>query len=310
MATDYILFIHGVNVRDNNPEQPTYADELFELITRAARQLTLKKIPLYWGNVPKTALDELSSALKGSSVWDRLWFKDFRLQQILQFAGDAALYISRHVGSQAVEQLARQAEQGLAGFNPQRDRLHLVTHSWGTVILFDILFARRWDDESVPGFQSVQKIRQKIFGIPPEPESGIRLSSVHTLGAPIALFSLISIIGGDDRGSTHDISPRLKELIANLSQQGIILPWLNFIHPGDPIAWPLEQVLPKLVDEQQQFIRVKDILSYGSGGLEFVGNLLQQTFLSLVNGGSAHGSYWTNDKVAQEISSVLKQTNL
>ncbi|BAZ24989.1 hypothetical protein NIES4073_58910 [Kalymmatonema gypsitolerans NIES-4073] len=47
MATDYVLFIHGVNTRSER-ENPKYADELFELIRKNVDKCyELQKIPLY-----------------------------------------------------------------------------------------------------------------------------------------------------------------------------------------------------------------------------------------------------------------------
>ncbi|NEO51492.1 MAG: hypothetical protein F6K55_48455, partial [Moorea sp. SIO4A3] len=150
MATDYILFIHGVNTRQDR-ETPEYADKLFDLIqSNVEPSVQLKKIPLYWGNVVIEQEKELLGALKASKAWNEFWFRDFREKQILQFVGDGALYLSRHVSSLAIEQMSKQAYQGLEGYQDQ-DRLHLVTHSWGTIILFDVLFASRWDDPTIPG---------------------------------------------------------------------------------------------------------------------------------------------------------------
>lgn len=128
----------------------------------------------------------------------------------------------------------------------------MITHSWGNVILFDILFAARWDQSDMPGHQSAQDIRNSLFGVEPNPNTGLSLASIHTMGSPIALFSLIDVARSKEktkgekelttaRGNkvnTHDITPRLENLLQSLSEirQGMPLPWRNFIHPGDPVA--------------------------------------------------------------------------
>ncbi len=316
MTTDYILFVHGVNVREPSPDNPIYANKLIQAIEQKTNQLLqVKSIPLYWGNVTDEPLKELEQSLRASAVWEKLWFRDFRIEEILPFVGDAALYLSRHFSYLAVEQLKAQTENSLNDFNSgselSKSRLHLVTHSWGTVILFDILFARRWDEPTIPGHNSVQEIRQKIFGLLPDLDKGIRLASIHTMGSPIALFSLITFIGRDNPGSSHDISPKLKELFRNLNERNLKIYWSNYIHPGDPIAWTLEGVLPGLVGREfTQNVEVKDILTYGTGGLEFFGNLLQGTFLSLINGGSAHNSYWENQEIADRISQIIINSSI
>jgi hypothetical protein len=311
MATDYILFVHGVNVRERieDEKQKTYryADTLFDLIRRELPSIEVRKAPLYWGNVSDAVLREFQPSITNASAWQQFWYKDFRTKQLLPFTGDAALYISRHVGSLAVEQLKEQAFDLLKGYQPD-DRLHLVTHSWGTVILFDMLFASRWDNPDIPGHQSVQDIRRNLFGVPPGEPEGIRLSSIHTMGSPLAVFSLITIIGRFNEGSSHDISPKLEQLLKNLTRNGNKIPWRNFVHPGDPIALPLEKVIPNLVDRGEQYIDIQDILTSGSGLLEVLAQPLRSTFLALINGGNAHNSYWKNLEVAQAIAKTIVQT--
>lgn len=238
MATDYILFIHGVNTREAR-EQPEYADPLFNriqdnLVNSGER---INKVAFYWGNLQNLsdAESKLLKFFRDSPFWQQMWFREFREKQILQFAGDAALYISRHVGAQLVKKLKADALTEIE--NPKKDdRLHLVTHSWGTVIIFDILFAGRWDDPNAPKHDQVMAIRDAIFGIEgndPNPHQGIQLASIHTMGSPVAIFSLTDVTA-----SGHNITPKLQQLLDSLQQerQGKKLPWRNYIHPGDPIG--------------------------------------------------------------------------
>ncbi|MBD2665002.1 hypothetical protein B6N60_03059 [Richelia sinica FACHB-800] len=315
MIKDYVLFLHGVNVRESKKNEARqiygYADDLFNLIKTLVYQKDLGrnciKVPLYWGDVNQDALAKQLSTLQASSQWQKLWFQDFRQTQLLQFVGDAALYISRLIGSLAAEKLQRQAFERLAD-SKGGDRLHLVTHSWGTVILFDLLFANRWDNPDILGHDSVQAIRDKIYGIGKHPEKGIRLASIHTMGSPIALFSLITISGKNaNNESTHDISPGLEKLLQRVVAGDRKLPWLNFIHPGDPIAWPLETIMTKLINGSEKYVQLEDVITRGSGVWELIAQTppLRQTFLALVNGGNAHGSYWQNKDVARRIASNI-----
>jgi hypothetical protein len=308
MATDYILFIHGVTTRRNR-ENPDYADKLFDLLEKSVEPpLKLEPVSLYWGDANEKAEKNLLGDFQDSEVWNKLWFKDFRANQLLQFVGDAALYLSRHVGSQVVDKLKEGAEEALGTVKSPKykpgDRLHLVTHSWGTVILFDILFAERWENKEIPGHKNVMAIRQSLFGLPPNPATGIQLASIHTLGSPIALFSLISV-----NDSTYDFKPRLNELLNNLHKRtGRKLPWLNFIHPGDPVAWPLEKLMWKLVDEQAKYLDFKDVLTHNADLSDFLVEPLSQTFLALLHGGDAHGSHWDSKQVAQRITQTIRET--
>lgn len=308
MATDYILFIHGVNTRAAK-EPPDYADKLFNFIqNNVGSSLSLKKVVLYWGNVNKDAEDTLREDLTTSEAWNKLWFKEYRKIELLQFAGDAALYISRYVGSQVVEKLKTDAWQELQGYKPEEDRLHIVTHSWGTVILFDILFADRWSNEKISGHQSVMDIRRFLCGLPPNPEEGLCLASIHTMGSPIALFSLVSV-----EGSSHDFKPLFQQLLSSLYKRlGKPLPWLNFIHPGDPVGWPLEKLVGKLVVDEEhpqdkQYVAIQDVVTQNAHLFDFVTEPVSQTYLALLYGGAAHISYLSSEEVAKRIADTIQE---
>lgn len=341
MATDYILFIHGVNTRPNrepfisthgddsktrpNPKQSSFAQDLIELIENCNQTskspLNIKSVPLNWYELMLDAEQQLLNWFDASPYWDKFWFKDFRCTQILPFTGDAALYLSRYIGSDVVDKLKDEAKAALQGCNPQQDRLHLVTHSWGTVVFFDILFAGRWDDPDIPGYASAQAIRHQLFGVDPQPNQGIRLASIHTLGSPIALANLINVKRLKEQPGeelterqtktifTHDITYGLEKLLKNLYElRHEKLPWRNFAHPGDPIAYPLATVIPELIDGEKRYLDIQDILTRGSGPLEWLARPLSWSFLALVNGGSAHLSYWKNKKVAQDILKIIHQS--
>ncbi len=312
MATDYILFIHGVNTREER-ENPEYADQLFNRLDKTLVDHTpdIQKVALYWGNVNEKAENNLLEQLRDSPLWSQMYFQTFREKQILQFAGDAALYISRGVGFEVITTLIQQTLQGLQKAQPN-DRLHLVTHSWGTVILFDLLFASRWDDPNVPGYNEVMEIRNTIYGIRgnnPNPLEGIKIASIHTMGSPVAIFSLMYVAPSNDNTHfprTHDITPKLKELLSSLheTRKSKKLPWRNYIHPGDPISYPLEKLMSSLVNDYQTYLDIQDVITHEAGLLDFITN---QTVLALLHGGDAHGSYWHSEKVVKEISNVIRQ---
>ncbi len=317
MPTDYILFNHGVNNRSARPE-PTYADTLFDLIQEYSHQVhgrSLKKIALYWGDVNKDEEQCLLAAYQASPIWEHLWFRPFREQQLMQFIGDGALYLSRYAGAKVADRLMEQSLMGLQNYQPQEDRMHLVTHSMGTVILFDILFSARWDPDAVPGHASVAAIRQALFGVAPNPTQGIRLSSISTMGSPIGFFSLTDVNSStqdatDANGnilSTHDVTPRMEQMLASLYQElGQKLLWYNFVHPGDPIAYPLEKLLPQLLDGESKYIQAQDILTNLTSLTDVLIDPLSQTLFALLHGGEAHQSYWTSEQVAQKIAEAIE----
>jgi hypothetical protein len=141
------------------------------------------------------------------------------------------------------------------------------------------------------------------------------------MGSPIALFSLIDVARGKeeargvkelttDRGNkvnTHDITPRLEKLLESLfeKRQRMPLPWRNFIHPGDPVAWPLEKVMPHLVDRDSKYLEIKDIVTNNADLSDFLTLPISQSYLALLHGGDAHGSYWDSQQVANEIAQTI-----
>lgn len=306
MPTDYILFVHGVKTRKQE-DFGALATTLFNRIQSSMRDESrvLKSIPFFWGDLNQAAQDELLNGFKASSKWQDFWFQDFRTQQVLEFVGDAALYLSRHVGSQVVQRFEKDVLGVLQTTSPG-DRLHLVTHSWGTVILFDLLFAARWEDPqlNLEIRQTVQQIRNALFGLPPIVGTGIPIASIHTMGSPISLFSLLTISGTLGGKSTHDLSPNLKSLLEQLyTLRKKPLPWRNFAHPGDPIAYPLEGVIPLLLNDASQYVETQDVIT-DKGNI--FNRPFQQRLIPVLWGGDAHGSYWTNEVVSNTIAEVIR----
>jgi len=315
MATDYLLFVHGVHTRFRSTPAG-YADELFNYIKGGIgnSSRSLEKIVIYWGDINDEQECQLYRAYEASPHWKRFWFREFRQKVMLQFAGDAALYLSRYVGSKVADRIKDQALEYLSD-SSEGDRLHLVTHSMGAVILFDILFSHRWDDPSIPGYKSVNAIRSVIFGVSPNPMQGIKLGSITTMGSPIAIFSLMDVdqsvqeaTNAQSHVSTHDITPRLEQLLLSLYQaMNAKLPWRNFAHPGDPMAYPLATLLPYLVDGESQYLDVEDVVIRPTHLPDFLLGLFSQTPLALIRLRAAHSSYWHSQQVADKLAQTIDQ---
>jgi hypothetical protein len=273
MATEYILFIHGVNVRDEH-----YADGMYAQLKKNLQTgtCTIQPLIVYWGDLMETLELKLLKGYEESSIWKDLWFEKLRETALVRSAGDVALYITRLIGYKVVERVALQIAT-IADPSPD-DRLHLVTHSLGTIILFDFLFSARWEQE-VPGHSEVMAIRDALYGVVGASgnyEQGILLGSITTMGSPIGIFTLLDTGMGkghlrNSKGeiiATHDITPELEQLLdyryKALEKQQIVedkkLPWRNFVHPGDPIASPIEKLIPAMVDPGGKYINIQDIL--------------------------------------------------
>jgi hypothetical protein len=315
MATDYIVFIHGVNNRIQadfqRQAEATFAQIQANMNPNSSR--VLKSVVLFWGDIAEDSIDVLLGGLNDSPTWQQFWFKEFREAQIINFVGDAALYLSRNVSVQMIKQMTAQAlEQmnlSLADLKnnliEEGDRLHLVTHSWGTVILFDIMFADRWEDPQLPADirESVNNIRSAFFGIgkPEIKNIGIPIASIHTMGSPISLFNLLNSSGA----KSFNLTPKLKEFLSSLHEKTKKpLPWWNYAHPGDPIAYPLKGVMELSLDEASEFVKIEDVITPANSWLK----LFNQSIFSIVQGGEAHGSYWNSPLVIKTIGQVIQSS--
>ena len=328
MATNYVLFIHGVNTRSEGT-QPTYANNLIDLINKTT---PIEPLVVYWGDVNEQEEKKLCNGYRASSIWNKLWFRDIREQQLVRFAGDAALYLSRYIGAKVVAKVAEQVAK-LKDCTAE-DRLHFVTHSMGTIILFDLLFSSRWDQDRTSVRDSVMDIRDAIYGVTgnvSNPKQGIRLGSITTMGSPIGIFSLMDVNPPAEDAqsdpskaiSTHDITPGLVQLLKYLYQElgKSRLPWRNFVHPGDPIASPLEGILPDMVDVDETYIDILDILvptdpaevfkeTLPKALLDLTAESFRKTVFAILDGGNAHGSYWQSERVAEVITQLIQQPSL
>ena len=309
--SEYLIFIHGVNTREER-DQPDYADQLIKKIQRLCSPgIILKPVPLYWGDVNIAAEQALLKDLKDASVWNELAFQEFRARQLLQFIGDGALYISRAAGQLVVERLIDQSMKGLKDFSPATDHIHLISHSMGTVILFDMLFSSRWDAANADGYTGVEQLRTIIF------HSSSPVRSIHTMGSPISLFSL-TMFHNASIPTTHDITARLGQYLKDLCSTVKSFPWRNYLHPMDIIASPIERLLPRMLNVVDSCLDVKDILTQDPGLL----NKVSDTVLDLIGtdklregaealrlvllAGSAHSSYWTSPVVASTIIQTIE----
>ena len=314
MVTDYVVFVHGVNTRENAYDS-NYADRLFAniqaQITSSASSLQLKKVPLYWGDVTKDEEAQLKQTYERSPTWPQFWFRNVRETLLLQFIGDAALYISRYVGAKIVEKLKDQLLGALGAHQPD-DRLHLVTHSLGTIILFDVLFSSRWDPPEAPGHDSVEQIRNVVYGIQPNALQGIHSASIHTMGSPLGLYSLMNVDQSEQNRpfATHDITPRLQQFLRSLAQErgGRALPWWNFAHPGDPLAYPLVPLLYELLAIEQRYLAIQDQITHPMGLLDAVLGLINQSPIALLDTFTAHNSYWESQEVAIVIARTIRES--
>ena len=328
VGKDYVLFLHGVNVRElpdcpDDRNFPKYANQLFELIrdslNRGATPYDVEKIALYYGDLNMYEEQSLLTLFHSSPEWERFWFRRARETILLQIIGDIALYVNPYVAARIVERLhqavvklqRREQEQ------QERGRLHLVSHSLGTIILFDALFASRWENEDMPGYNCVKELRDAFCGAGTQPEEGIRVASIHTMGSPIPLFSLLDMSsrqqddGAGQHKNTHEIGPKLQVFLQHLAQSrgGKRLPWWNYAHPGDPLAYPLKELLYQLVDQKRDYLEVHDMVTILGDLGDWMIESFKQSSAALIHAGAAHRSYWNSEIIASRIANTIQETS-
>ena len=328
VGKDYVLFLHGVNVRElpdfpDDRNFPKYANHLFELIRdsldRAAIPCDLEKIALYYGDVNMHEEQSLLTLFQSSPEWERFWFRHVRETILLQIIGDIALYVNPYVAARIVKRL-RQAVLKLQEWEQEQQeqgRLHLVSHSLGTIILFDALFASRWESEDMPGYNCITELRDAFCGAGTRPEEGIQVASIHTMGSPIPLFSLLNMYNRQQENEagqhtdSHEIGPKLQVFLQHLARNrgGKRIPWWNYAHPGDPLAYPLEELLYQLVDQKRECLEVHDVVTTPDDIEDWMIESFKQSSAALIHAGSAHRSYWNSEMIASRIARTIQESS-
>lgn len=266
-----LLAVHGLSIRDS-----LYAEPLFKrvenFLIKDSFHSQVSYVSAYWGDIAEAQLIGFRQRVLNSPVWKQLWYQPLREDFLLPFLGDLALYTSRHSGIDVCESVCSQILEQLSD---NEISLHLVTHSWGTVILFDLLFADRWNStKSLP----IKKLRQRLRSEETTEDTNIKVASITTMGSPVAFFNLL-------RGS-HGITEQIKSLVAH-SEKVI---WNNFMHPGDPFVCPLNDLFDGLEIEDH----ILDTM------LPFANSLI-----ALIGSPRAHTCYWSNSLVARSIAETI-----
>lgn len=219
-------------------------------------------------------------------------YGNFREQLISKIFGDIFTYLNPNYGHAARKTIALQLLNFVKD-HPGDDDLHLVAHSLGSVILWDILFSDQFSD-SDPAFY----IRDIIKGLSGYREGRkVYLRSITTMGSPLLFFNRMLGINPD----------RVKQFATRYVNKP--LRWINIINAGDIFAYPLESSLsihyPNLFFKDK-YLEDKDIIKRSLGDVAMA--------LGLVDD---HTIYWKSQRVASLITanllgdySVLDRTNM
>lgn len=224
-----IFFIHGVATRDVKYAQKLQKSIRQEFLER--RQPLPHFCSGFWGNIQNNLgkvwnwVDEdlllLKSKRSEIEVDNAFRYQAARKGFLSEFVGDAFTYLSSERGAKIRELLATQLEDFIT-LHPQESEIHLIAHSLGTVILWDVLFSERLDRD-----RATLKIRSMLRELSrSDCRRTVSLRSITTMGSPILLFNLMM-----------EISPeRVQQFTSSFESP---LQWLNIIHASDIIAYPI-----------------------------------------------------------------------
>ena len=290
-----VFFIHGVATKD-----AAYSKSLQNLIKEEfikRDQLLPNFFAGFWGNVLKKTgqmwnwihqdLQEIKKARPDVDIKDIFRYQELREDFISEFFGDFFTYFNTDCGVDIRDTIAEQLWKFLK-HHPEDEELHIVTHSLGTVILWDVLFSDRFacDDPA-------HTIRSLIAPSSAN-ESGRRasLKSITTMGSPILFCNMML-----------DVEPeKVKAFAAKHDPEP--LRWLNIIHASDIVAYPLQTSMnAKLIPNL--FFRDKFIWA-DANGAEKTARMFGQAHAAMALGVSdAHCSYWRSRGTARLIASNI-----
>jgi hypothetical protein len=283
-----IWFMHGASVR-----RVEYADPLRQNLIESLsdRGIAIPEFySSYWG-------DSLGST---TQMWDWVqqdlelfkWdnpqtdlddvfhYRQRREQLISGFFNDIFNYLNTQQGREVRRTIAVQLLNFISSA-PLEEDLHIVAHSLGSIILWDMLFSEAFDP-SDPAFY----VRQAIKGLSERSQGHkVKLRSITTLGSPLLFFNRLLNI---------DVL-RLKQFADRYT--GSPLRWLNVINASDIFAYPLRASL-ELADSslylRDHYLGERNFLKKNIGDLAMA--------LGMV---TDHSRYWTSDRVCRLVTANL-----
>lgn len=294
-----VFFIHGVATRSVN-----YSEYLSNLIRTNCKyhNRELPRIyPGFWGDILsdkdqiwKHISEDLTIAQTRSPKTDPkniFRYQSFRKAFLSDFVGDFMMYLDKKRGCKIRQKLTNQLSDFIDKYPDEKD-LHIVSHSLGTVILFDMLFSDQFDPTD-PVFE----FRSLIKGLPHprsiEPAKKVYLRSITTMGSPVLFFNTMLNV------DVHTIQSFLRRYQRNP------LRWINLIHSSDLIAYPLGSSFSIGLDAEHVFFRDKYIWSDANIGETSARMAGQDDLAMAIAANDAHASYWGHPISAKLITANL-----
>lgn len=230
-----IFFIHGVATQNVG-----YADGLKRLIKNDF--LNKKQNPphfysSFWADILNDIgklwnyidndLQDAKSQYSRAQFENIFRYREFREEFFSRFIGDFFAYMNPERGAKIRQKVASQLCDFL-NQNPSENELHIVAHSLGSVILWNLLFSNRFQVTQDPTFI----FRNVIQGLSDSTSSHqVLLKSITTIGSPLLFVNTMLELRTEV----------IYQLAEHYNQEP--LRWINIIHASDIIAYPIKSSL-------------------------------------------------------------------
>lgn len=299
-----VAFIHGVATKDVQ-----YADQLKAFIKEEFRKRdkdTPHFLPIFWGNflgdiermwngIDKD-LQGLKQIYPQSNVEDIFRYKKFREGFLSQFVGDFLAYLNPKRGTAIRKLLAQQLDDFLQE-HPEETELHIIAHSLGTFILWDVLFSDRFSDND-PVYYIRAMINSLSQASPVKTDRKICLKSITTMGSPIVFLNTMLDVRLE----------KIKEFAETYQEEP--LRWINIIHSSDIVAYPirasLELDLPRNLDLSKKLFLRDEYVSTDANLAEKTARAVGQVDAAMALGVTdAHTEYWQCQQTARLVTDNL-----
>jgi hypothetical protein len=290
-----VFFIHGVATKDVG-----YPKGLQDLLRWQFMQknealphfhagfwgAVLKQTGRMWNHVHQD-LQELKKNYPQVDVRDAFRYQEFREDFISQFFGDILTYFNTDRGEDIRDTIADQLYKFIKN-HPEENELHIVTHSLGSVILWDALFSDRFaSDDPAHVIRSLISPSKSLLD-----DKKLCLRSITTMGSPIMFFNMMLEIAPE----------KIKAFAAKHQTQP--LRWINIIHASDIIAYPLQSSL-NAKSIPNLFFRDKFIWA-DANNVEKTARTFGQAHAAMaLSVSDAHCSYWHSRGVARLVAANL-----
>ncbi|GAP98429.1 hypothetical protein [Leptolyngbya sp. NIES-2104] len=290
-----VFFIHGVATKD-----AAYSKRLQTLLKEEFSNRD-KQLPYFYGSFWGTVvnekgrlwnwvhqdLKELKKNYPHLDTKDVFRYQEFREDFISDFFGDVLTYFNTERGRDVRGIIAEQLRKFLQHL-PQDEELHIIAHSLGTVVLWDVLFSDRFS-EGDPAHTIRELIQVPDASVN---TSRMRLKSITTMGSPVLFFNMML-----------DVQPEKVKAFASQYQPSE-LRWINIIHASDIIAYPLQSAMNARL-MPNFFFRDKYIWADRNGAEKAARTFGQAHAAMGVGLADAHSSYWTSRGAARLITANL-----